>query len=1537
MRTRKRKPHIALILSVSLMWLIFSANATASDWFVRPAGGSYGTEDGTSYANAWDGLMNVNWADISAGDTLYLCGAHINTYNSGELGTDYYFTPGATGTEADPITIKGYPGDPAIIWNAYIDGRNNGIVPGNWTGPVDGVYYNETGVYAKIFTDSGLYENINGASYDKYTKLDSAQEVTDYGGTGVYYTEAFGTNQHKIWLKPFEPSTFKENIRFSGYGGYCLQLGDGKNYIEYQDIDFMGGKILDTGTYHHYTFTNCSFLSYGALYIYDPTDSNYITFDDCEFAYAGNGIYVIWDKGVNHHMYVQNSYFHDIGNPFLDGTADGHAIGIQNNEYFYISGNTFERCGSAIVFHVGETKTQKHCHVTGNLITDMRSSYGKVTHGYGIVFQGNNDCPKGNTEDMIIASNIIASIEGVGITTTRKDFVEIYNNVVYDCAFNYRIVGNRAEGASVKFYNNISSYPSTGTNHVYFNQNYNPISYDFEADNNIYYPDAEVAGAFYFLVAGFARTAATFTEWKSYHADEGDTVDNNSILDDPDFLSPGSNFKLLAGSPAIDAGVDVGLTEDFEGNPVPQGPAPDIGAYESVIDPDNPPPVLQAIGDKSVDENVILTFDVSATDPDGDPITYSVQYLPSGATFSGQTFSWTPSYDQAGSYQVRFIASDGNSNDSETITITVNNVNRAPVLGPVGNQSVDENTLLSFSVGATDADGDAITYSISGLPTGAVFTSQTFTWTPSYDQAGTHSVTFTADDGQAQDSEMITITVINVNRAPVLAAIGNKLAYADVLLTFTIDATDPDDDAITYSAGTLPSGATFTGQDFDWTPSQGQGGSYTVTFTASDGQLQDSETVSITVGVDSLAPTVTDSLPTAGSIQVPLNNLITLNIADAGIGVDASLVTIQVNNNIVYTGDTSHYISMGGNCRRLGTKADYQFVYQSNEVFDYDQTLTLTVNATDLVGNAMDEHSYSFVTQMRSFGQNKQVSSGLDNLNSGGPATVCDTDGNIWAVWHAGPAGSRNIYVAKLAAGADAFGTSVQIRSNSSDQANPAVALGTDDKLYVVWQDNREGDWDIYGSTSTGGTTWSVEQRLVDSDDNYNQTNPALEVDSQSPNRAHVVWQEGGAGDRNIYIATSSNNFVTNTVTQITFDTFDQVEPAVVADSDNTVYVVWTDGRNGSNDIYGAASNNPWTNVAIVSNVNNQSSPAIAAESAGSILHLLWIDDTFGDNDIYYASSDGLPGSPLTGSSIIDDSSGADQLDPTIAVTGITDNNLKVFACWQDWRNTDTDLYFAELSAGSGTNVFVGDDGSNAYQGEPAIGIDEYDHPYIMWADNRSTNTDIYYAGSTFIEPVALASELVSASASSSTIVGTDPQAITTVDDVSIVVPAGACSYDVTITLTKIANLPAFTAPCLGGYDFGPSGIQFSQSVTITIPYVFSGSDGSAKPYWFSSLTGTLSQQGITDIQDIVINPTLHALSFKTTHFTAFYLFAGGGGAAAIIGGGGGGGGCSVSASGEGNIVEYILPYIGLAVVMVMLKMRDSRYRKARNMTTGKC
>jgi hypothetical protein len=87
----------------------------------------------------------------------------------------------------------------------------------------------------------------------------------------------------------------------------------------------------------------------------------------------------------------------------------------------------------------------------------------------------------------------------------------------------------------------------------------------------------------------------------------------------------------------------------------------------------NQPPILDAIGGQSTNEGQSLEFTATATDPDGDPLTFSAYNLPDGASFDAVTgiFSWTPRYDQAGVYVVRFEVTDGELSDFEDVTITV--------------------------------------------------------------------------------------------------------------------------------------------------------------------------------------------------------------------------------------------------------------------------------------------------------------------------------------------------------------------------------------------------------------------------------------------------------------------------------------------------------------------------------------------------------------------------------------------------------------------------------------------------------------------------------------------------------------------------------------------------------------------------------------------------------------------------------------------------------------------------------------------------
>jgi hypothetical protein len=180
----------------------------------------------------------------------------------------------------------------------------------------------------------------------------------------------------------------------------------------------------------------------------------------------------------------------------------------------------------------------------------------------------------------------------------------------------------------------------------------------------------------------------------------------------------------------------------------------------------NRSPVLTAIGNKTVNEGALLNFTISATDPDGDTPIYSASNLPTGASFntSTYTFSWTPTYSQAGSYpSVHFQVSDGSLTDSEDITITVNNVNRPPVLTAIGGKTVNEGALLSFTISATDPDGDPLTYSAANLPSGASFNPSTrvFSWSPNFAQASSYlNVHFQVSDSSFISSEDITINVI---------------------------------------------------------------------------------------------------------------------------------------------------------------------------------------------------------------------------------------------------------------------------------------------------------------------------------------------------------------------------------------------------------------------------------------------------------------------------------------------------------------------------------------------------------------------------------------------------------------------------------------------------------------------------------------------------------------------------------------------------------------------------------------------------------
>ncbi len=315
---------------------------------------------------------------------------------------------------------------------------------------------------------------------------------------------------------------------------------------------------------------------------------------------------------------------------------------------------------------------------------------------------------------------------------------------------------------------------------------------------------------------------------------------------------------------------------------------PGLSDFETIqitVNEVNTAPVLNAIGSKSIAEGSQLTFTASATDSDvpANTLSYSLgSGAPAGASINAASgeFTWTPGEAEGpGVYTVTVQVSDNGNpvlSDSEAVRITVSEVNVAPVLNAIGDQSVSEGVELTFTASASDSDlpANTLTYSLdAGAPTGAAInaSSGVFTWTPGEAQGpGNYPITVRVTDSGSpalSDSETITVTVSEVNQAPVLSTIGNKTIGEESLLTFTASASDADlpANSLSYSLDPgAPLGASINAAsgEFTWTPTEDQGpGVYTLTVRVADNGtpvLEDAETLTITVNEVNKAPTLAD-------------------------------------------------------------------------------------------------------------------------------------------------------------------------------------------------------------------------------------------------------------------------------------------------------------------------------------------------------------------------------------------------------------------------------------------------------------------------------------------------------------------------------------------------------------------------------------------------------------------------------------------------------------------------------------------------------
>jgi len=297
----------------------------------------------------------------------------------------------------------------------------------------------------------------------------------------------------------------------------------------------------------------------------------------------------------------------------------------------------------------------------------------------------------------------------------------------------------------------------------------------------------------------------------------------------------------------------------------------------------NPPPQFVTTPDKyavlgqeyqyqAVVMNHIPTLLTVSTDY---PISWSLEYPVQGMSISNNgLLTFNPVY--AGSVAVTIIARDMNGQEvRQAFEILVRDpaVNQPPVIHSQMRQALAVGVNYIHQVIASDPNGDPLTYELLNGPAGAyVAANGQFTWSPTSDQIGQHTISIrVADDMGAYTDVEYTVSVVRelTNRPPVFTSSPPTLASVSNGWTYRASAVDPDNDSVYYVIEQGPTGMTVDSVSgiFRWLPTSDQLGQHQVTVGIIDGYgAWATQTFTVTVQQANTAPRITSTPNTIGQI-----------------------------------------------------------------------------------------------------------------------------------------------------------------------------------------------------------------------------------------------------------------------------------------------------------------------------------------------------------------------------------------------------------------------------------------------------------------------------------------------------------------------------------------------------------------------------------------------------------------------------------------------------------------------------------------------
>ncbi len=324
-------------------------------------------------------------------------------------------------------------------------------------------------------------------------------------------------------------------------------------------------------------------------------------------------------------------------------------------------------------------------------------------------------------------------------------------------------------------------------------------------------------------------------------------------------------------------------------------------------------------------------------------------------------------------------------------------------------------------------------------------------------------------------------------------------------------------------------------------------------------------------------------------------------------------------------------------------------------------------------------------------------------------------------MWSDNRNGNDEIYYKRSTDGGISWGADTRLTNNTAFSLGPSVAI-SGMVVHIIWWDNRFGNLEIFYKRSIdGGLSWGADTRLT------NATNgsifPSLSV---SGSVVHVVWQDERDGNQEIYYKRSTNGGITwEADRRMTNDPLSSYRPSVAVNG-LLVHIIWEDLRNGfingNTEIYykrstdGGASWEQDTRLTNDTSISTFSSVSVS----GSTVHFTWSDFRDGNSEIYYkrSTNDGISweaDTRLTNNPGFSSWNNATASGPVVHVT------------WREDRDGNQEIYY-KRSTDRGINwePDVRLTNNNTISDRPFIAA-WGPNVHIVWKDNRDGNYEIYY------------------------------------------------------------------------------------------------------------------------------------------------------------------------------------------------------------------